>query len=155
MYTKGDNMISKICNHCGRLYQGTACPCQKKRRKDERHNQFYDSPHWKALARQIKARDLYTDRLALYFARTQEKGEGHINTLRLYLTTPEGQIKAFTDLLQVHHIIPVNEDESGRYKEENLITLYKSTHEYIHQLYKTEEKEAIQNLLRKAIAMKL
>lgn len=151
-------MIRKICNHCGRIYIDT-CECQKKKRKSSyKHNSFYDGIAWKTLSKQIKQRDLYTDRLALFLKKKPIERflyKGHIKTLIDYLITPTGQIRRFTDLIEVHHIEPIEENKELRYNEENLISLYKSVHEYIHKIYNTNEKETLQNLLREAVRYKV
>lgn len=155
-------MIKRICNHCGKIYTAERptdkCPCQKQRRTTytQHHKEFYDSIHWKALAKEIKARDLYTDRLALYINSQNSPVfdfylTGGINILINYLKTPTGKYEANKGILIVHHIQPINEEPELRYKKENLITLNKHTHEWVHQIYKTKEKEALQKLLQNAV----
>lgn len=47
----------------------------------------------------------------------------------------------------VHHIIPVNDDETRKFDIKNLIPLSIKTHMLIEQIYKTKDKEKMQKLL--------
>lgn len=153
-------MIQKICNHCGRLYTDV-CPCKAARRRkyEYKSDDFYNSKAWRSLSRYIRQRDLNSDRLAMYLslsgAYRQVNIPGHIKTLVDYLILPGGAIRRLSGLIVVHHIIPREDDRSLWYVVDNLISLRHDVHEYIHQLYKTEAKCDIQELLREAVAWKL
>lgn len=49
---------------------------------------------------------------------------------------------------ETHHIVEINDDISLAYDFDNLITLSSYRHEWIHSLYKSEDKEEIQEILR-------
>ena len=142
----------RICNHCGRLYDGPKCGCRVKREAGTKyHNSFYDSTAWKAVSRFVRVRDFNMDRLALYFRRIgrPEHGVG----VRIYdyvIDASTGEIRRLPGGLVVHHIIPRDEDSSKQYDTDNLISLNSSVHEFIHKLYNTD-KEAVQNILREAV----
>lgn len=141
----------KICNHCGRIYSGTKCSCRVKE-KTGYHNSFYDSKAWRSVSRFVRMRDFNTDRLALYFRRVgrPESGVG-INIYDYIMDAVTGEIRSLSGALLVHHIIPRDEDASLWYTVDNLITVNSSVHEYIHKLYKTNNKEDVQNILREAV----
>ena len=149
------NMIKKICNRCGRLFEDI-CPCRKDIKREYGHDSFYDGKHWKAISRSIKQRDFYCDRLALYLVRSKlpqdaSENEYIYKLLHGYLIDASGEIRYNSGRLLVHHIIEKTEDASLQYTTGNLITLNFYVHEFIHQLYKTPNKADVQLILKHAV----
>lgn len=143
-------MVSKICNHCGRLFVGKRCSCRRdKLRSAEYHNSFYDTPVWRRLSRQVRVRDFKCDRLKLYFQKYGKPSGKAGGILFAYVMMNR------TGRLTVHHIVPRDDDKSLRYVEDNLITLSSDVHEMVHNLYDTGFKEEVQSLLRQAVASPL
>lgn len=146
-------MIRKICNRCGKFYTDV-CPCKK--RTYAPTNEFYTTKSWRSLSKFVRQRDMNTDRLSLYLASLYKKFgrdglEGITRSLADYLLTPSGLPKNCHDVLVVHHIVPRDEDEKLLLSADNLITLWHSTHEYVHQLYKGGNKSAVQKILWDAL----
>lgn len=143
----------KFCNHCHKLYSGSKCSCRRdnqRERSKKYHDSFYDSPAWRALSRYIRVRDYNMDRLALFCLKYSPKTFIGIKLCDYVLEASTGQIRTFSGMLVVHHIVPREDDKSLQYDSDNLITLNTHVHEYIHQLYATN-KEEVQNLLREAV----
>lgn len=153
-------MIKKICNRCGRLYENI-CPCRKDTKREYMHDTFYDTGHWKAISRTVKQRDFYSDRLALYLIRSDmpqnaNENEYTYKLLHGYLIDATGEERHMNKgRLLVHHIVSKEEDSSLQYVLDNMITLNFYAHEFIHQLYKTPNKEDVQTILRNAVAATL
>ena len=143
-------MVKKICNHCGKIYVGKECECRKKNKKYTNTKNYYNTPRWKRLSKFIRERDYNQDRLAMYLSAVNVD-DNEIKKLKEFLVLPGNIPRMFDGLIIVHHIIPVDEDESLMYEPSNLISLKKDTHEYIHKLYKTKNKKKIQELLRNAV----
>jgi 5-methylcytosine-specific restriction endonuclease McrA len=99
----------KSCKYCNRIHDSKH-DCGKKpvRKKDPTiKNKFRWSRRWREKAIDIKERDKYLCQLAI-----------RENPPRYIYTT-----------LEVHHIIPIEEDWDLRLDEENLITLSEEWHE--------------------------
>ena len=142
----------KFCNHCHRLYDSEkGCSCKKEKREYQ-HDNFYDTPAWRTLSRYIRTRDFNLDRLQLYFMRKgkQEQNKAYMS-LYNFCIDANNQPRKFTGSLLVHHIVPREEEPKLAYKENNLITLNTHTHEYVHQLYTTENKQDVQTILKSAV----
>ena len=148
----------RICNHCGKLYDENLgrCSCRKSEKRTYKHESFYDSPRWKALARMIKVRDLCTDRLALYLSRSELPQESDEDArvyklLHDYLIDVYGNDRRLSERLICHHIIPREDDYSMQYNVDNLISVSSNSHEYIHQLYSHGKQKEVQAILRHAV----
>lgn len=148
----------RICNHCGRMYDEHlgGCSCRTKEKRTYKHENFYDSPRWKALARMIKVRDFCTDRLALYLSRSESPQDASEDArtyklLRDYLIDVYGNSRRLSERLICHHIIPREDDYSLQYNVDNLISVSNDSHEYIHQLYSQGKQEQVQCILRHAV----
>ena len=96
----------KSCKHCGRIHD-TKFDCGKKpKRKKEptQINKFRWSRKWSSKREDIKERDNYLCKVC--------KTEGRYNY----------------DDLEVHHIVPLEEDYDKRLDDDNLITLCVAHH---------------------------
>lgn len=134
--------IKRICNRCGRIYEaGTNCGCKK--RKSYAHTDWYNTPAWKATRDAVRIRDYDMDRLLLLKDRIEWPKE--LQALK------DITVAVKDDRKIVHHIEPREENPDRIYDLDNLITVKASTHELIHLLYKTELKQATQDLLRQAV----
>ena len=94
------------CKYCGIVVRGHNCPHKsyKKRDKDSKEDKFRKTNAWTKKSIEIRQRDRYLCRVC---------------EANLYNT-----INQFNyDKLEVHHIIPVNEDYDKRLDNDNLITL--------------------------------
>ena len=128
--------IFKHCIRCGRrIPEGTSCPCmdayKKDRdkdydlhRRDKKSTDFYNDGRWKATRRYILDLD------------------GNIDVY-LYMTT--GEIKVADT---VHHIIPLKDDWSKRYRDDNLMSLHHDTHSMIEDRYKKDKAAVMTELQR-------
>lgn len=99
----------KSCKYCMRIHDSKH-DCGKKPKKQKTANdvnKFRWSRRWREKAQQIKERDRYLCQLAL-----KESPPRYVYTN-----------------LEVHHIIPINEDWDKRLDEENLITLSREYHD--------------------------
>lgn len=128
--------MNKLCPICKRklipINKSFCEICEKKHQKNSYQNRtksknesFYKLSKWNKLS--IYIRNKY-------------------NNLDLY------QLKVNNRIVKskvVHHIIPVSDDPSRRYDENNLIPLSIETHLYIESIYKKggKEKEELQKLL--------
>ena len=100
----------KTCSICGKIHDfNQVCnrPCKK---KTTRQNEFRDSYQWKQKRNQIKSRDKYLCQVCL---------SGKYETSYRYTY----------DELEVHHIVPIEEDYLLRLDSNNLITLCRMHHE--------------------------
>lgn len=104
--------MKKSCQYCGRIHD-SKYNCGKKPKSMKRYNakdKFRSSAEWQAKRKAIKERDHYLCQICL---------QG------LYQT-----IKRFNyEELEVHHIIPLEENETKKLENGNLITLCKRHHE--------------------------
>ncbi len=99
----------KSCKYCNRIHESKYDCGKKPTRKKEPNekNKFRWSRKWREKTVDIKERDKYLCQLAI-----REKPPRYIY-----------------DTLEVHHIIPIEEDWNLRLDEENLITLSEEYHE--------------------------
>ena len=116
----------KTCSICGRIHdfnQVCTRPCKK---KTTRQNAFRDTYQWKQKRNQIKSRDKYLCQVCL----TDKYKTNYRYTY---------------DELEVHHIVPIEEDYSLRLDSNNLITLCRMHHEMAEagEISKEELKEMI------------
>ena len=140
----------KICNHCGRLYTDR-CDCSGARQArrtstkqyDKKRTDFYSTPSWRAISRTVRVRDYNQDRLKLYLM--YHPLESVSDTLRDIVNTADGH------RLVVHHIEPREENRDRQYDMDNLITLDTNVHDYVHEEYCTDRRDAMRALLRKAV----
>lgn len=117
------------CSRCGIVERGHICPYkpQKKRDKNSQADKFRKSKGWTNKSIEIRQRDRYLCRVC---------------EANLYNT-----IKQFNyDKLEVHHIIPINEDYDKRLDNDNLITLCN----YHHKMAEAGEipREVLQGLIK-------
>lgn len=125
----GDRML-KSCKYCMRIHDSKFdCGKKPKRQKPPTDiNKFRWSRRWREKALDIKERDNYLCQLAI-----RESPPRYI----------------YTDL-EVHHIVPIEEDWDKRLDDDNLITLSEDYHEKAergdiskeHLLAIVEEQEA-------------
>ena len=102
----------KSCQYCGRVHdKNYICRAKPKRIKYKTSEAmaFRNSSEWRRLRKLVKDRDLWTCQAC-------------VNKLG-------SNIKPFSRQLEVHHIIPIEEDYERRSDEENLITLCDWHHE--------------------------
>ena len=116
----------KTCSICGRIHdfnQVCTRPCKK---KTTRQNAFRDTYQWKQKRNQIKSRDKYLCQVCL----TNKYKTNYRYTY---------------DELEVHHIVPIEEDYNLRLDSNNLITLCRMHHEMAEagEISKEELKEMI------------
>ncbi len=99
----------KSCKYCMRIHDSKYdCGMKPKRKKPTNEiNKFRWSRQWREKSLQIKERDKYLCQLAL-----RENPPRYIYTN-----------------LEVHHIIPIEEDWDKRLDDDNLITLSEEYHE--------------------------
>ncbi len=99
----------KSCKYCGKIHDSKYdCGMKPKRKKQPTEiNKFRWSRKWREKSLDIKERDNYLCQMALTD-----------NPPRYIYTT-----------LEVHHIIPIEEDWDLRLEDENLITLSEEYHE--------------------------
>ena len=102
----------KACTYCGRIHdrntvcqQKAAAISRRQHKSDDKITRFRNSPSWKYARRQALIRDINMCRVCL--------ADGYINA----------------NDIQVHHIVPMNEDFSKRDDVENLICLCPFHHE--------------------------
>ena len=166
-------MIKRFCNRCGQIYDSDAGPCNCKASVEARKNwrkqydttkrdTWYNNKHWRAVSRFVRARDYNLDRLQQYIQKKERKTPsdrlqvaGWYKQLRDYLIDEDGQIRRVSERVLVHHIVPREDDTKRWYDLTNLITLSDETHELVHKLYRTQDKEAVQQLLLDAVQCEL
>lgn len=122
--------MQKSCPYCGRIHPiGAVCvkkPPRIRRRDESDAASYRNTGNWRRTRDAAKRRDLYICRVCL------DRGEW--NPIYRYI--------------EVHHIIPIAENEMLRDELDNLITLCKRHHEdaeagiidrdYLRRLAKTE-----------------
>ena len=103
---KGSVAMKKTCKYCGIVDIDHICPYKKSRKKtgDRESDKFRKSKAWTNKSIEIRQRDRYLCRVC----------EANLyNTIRQFNY----------DKLEVHHIVPINEDYNKRLDNDNLITL--------------------------------
>lgn len=117
------------CSRCGIVPRGHRCdkkPYRKKER-DSQADKFRKSKRWTDKSIEIRQRDRYLCKVCM---------------ANLYNT-----VRQFNyDKLEVHHIVPLNEDYNKRLDNDNLITLCK----YHHNLAEDGQipREVLQGLIK-------
>lgn len=98
------------CSYCGIVPRGHKCPHkQYKKKEDTEANKFRKTNRWAKKSIEIRQRDKYLCRVCM---------------ANLYNTMQQFNYKE----LDVHHIIPINEDYNKRLDNDNLITLCRYHH---------------------------
>lgn len=100
----------KTCPICGKIHDINKICKRPSRKKDNDTNKFRDSYQWKQKRKQIRERDHYLCQICL-------KDKDNV------------QFKYNYQEIEVHHIIPIEEDYSKRLDSTNLITLCRYHHE--------------------------
>lgn len=112
----------KSCTYCGRIHKSTEeCAKRPKRKTQKKHGmqtKVRQSNAYRKLRSDIKARDRFLCRHC-YFERDELVTEG----------------------LEVHHIIPIAEDESLALDAGNMITLCRNCHELAEAGIITRKKQ--------------
>lgn len=140
----------RSCKYCGRVHEDTR-PCEQKKaaqekrvrlisareyRRDKASYRFRSSPDWTKRSVQIRERDHY---LCLCCA-----------------AGLKGTIKRYNqEDLEVHHIIPIKEDETLRLEETNLITVCKYHHYLceIGTISRQQQMQLVEESIKKAQAL--
>ena len=108
--------MKKSCPYCGRIHEKNY-DCGRKPKPMKRYNskdQFRSTATWQKKREEIKQRDHYLCQACIR---------------NLY-----GTVKRLNhEQLEVHHIIPLEEDESKKLDNQNLITLCLRHHEMAEQ----------------------
>lgn len=98
------------CSYCGIVKRGHKCPHkQYKKKENTEANKFRKSNRWTKKSIEIRQRDKYLCKVCM---------------ANLYNTMQQFNYKE----LDVHHIIPINEDYDKRLDNDNLITLCRYHH---------------------------
>ncbi len=104
----------KACKYCGRLHKHNErcdkAPVYISYKKNSELSRFRNTQAWQKKATEIKKRDLYICRACL----------ANLKGTRLIINT---------ELLEVHHIIPLKDAYELRLENDNLITLCRAHHE--------------------------
>ena len=109
---RGDTMADLItCPRCGIVPRGHKCPYKtyKKKSYDTEADKFRKSKRWTNKSIEVRQRDRYLCRVC---------------EANLYNTVQQFNYNE----LDVHHIIPINEDYDKRLDNDNLITLCRFHH---------------------------
>lgn len=116
----------KTCSVCGKIHDSNKVCSRPRYKKDTKANKFRKTNQWNEKSKSIRSRDKYLCQVCL---------SGRYETLYRY-TYRE---------LEVHHIIPIEEDYSLRLDSNNLITLCRIHHEMAEsgEISKEELKEMI------------
>ena len=99
----------KTCSVCGTIHDFNKICTRPKRKKKSEANQFRKTNSWREKSVSIRERDRYLCQVCI---------TGKYDTSYRY---------TYKDL-EVHHIIPLNEDYSKRLDSNNLITLCRYHH---------------------------
>ena len=100
----------KTCSICGKIHDFNQVCTRSCNKKDTKASKFRKTNRWTQKSRSIRTRDKYLCRVCL---------SGKYETPYRY-TYKE---------LEVHHIVPIEEDYSKRLDSNNLITLCRMHHE--------------------------
>ena len=112
VYKEGEIMADYVtCAHCGIVPRGHHCPYKtyKKKAYDTEADKFRKTKRWTNKSIEIRQRDRYLCRVC---------------EANLYNTVQRFNYSE----LDVHHIIPINEDYNKRLDNDNLITLCRYHH---------------------------
>ena len=124
----------KSCAYCGKIHdKKMICEERKKaeenrgsRRKNTASKRFRDTNRWKEKSKQIRSRDNYM--------------------CVCCMSELEGTVRKYnTESLEVHHIIPIEEDYDKRLDDGNLITVCRTHHEMCEsgEISRKKQKELI------------
>jgi len=102
--------MMKICSVCGRIHDINIICHRKKPKKSTEANKFRKTYKWTEKSKSIRERDKYLCQVCL----TDKYNTNYRYTYRD---------------LEVHHIVPLEEDYSRRLDSSNLITLCRYHHE--------------------------
>lgn len=131
-------MIYKRCSRCGkRLPAGTRCTeCEDKMNR-ERHS-YYDSHQ-----RNREHAMIYSSSM---WQKTREEVMHRFDGIDVYKFIMKGVVVPASI---VHHITPLEDDESLKYRTENCIPVSASSHYEIHRAYDLggEDKRKMQEVL--------
>lgn len=123
----------KSCHYCGRIHdKNYMCPQKeeaikrRQKKKGTKEDRFRSSTEWKWKREDVRLRD---------------RQMCQVCARGLYGTEKEIQ----TEDIEVHHIVPIEEDWDGRMDGENLVTLCRYHHEMA-------EKKQIKRIILKKIA---
>ena len=125
--------MMKTCSVCGRIHDfNKVCKRQKPKKKSE-SNKFRKSYEWTQKSKQIRERDKNLCQVCI---------TGKYNTAYRY---------TYRDL-EVHHIIPIEENYDKRLDENNLITLCRYHHEMAEsgEIPREELQEIVAGKYKKA-----
>ena len=113
----------KTCSKCGIVPQEHRCPYRtyKKRDKNSKANKFRRTKAWTNKSIEIRQRDKYLCKVCI---------NNLYNTIYQYNY----------DKLEVHHIVPVEEDYNKRLDNDNLITLCNYHHKLAEEGYIPREE---------------
>ena len=101
--------MMKTCSVCGRIHDINKTCYRHKKKPVTAQNKFRDTREWKNKRNQVRARDMHLCQICL---------TSKYDTFYQYNYNQ----------LEVHHIIPIEEDYSKRLDSENLITLCNMHH---------------------------
>ena len=108
----------KSCAYCGKIHDKKMICREKKKAEEDRWNKrknitskrFRDTNRWKEKSKQIRSRDAYM--------------------CVCCMAELEGTVRKYnTESLEVHHIVPIEEDYDKRLDDGNLITVCRVHHE--------------------------
>ncbi len=95
----------KSCQYCGRIHKKSFDCGRKPKKENNVQSSFRNTSLWKKKTTEIKERDLYLCRVCLAAGRVSQLG------------------------LEVHHIIPIEEDFDKRLDNDNLLLVCRKCHE--------------------------
>lgn len=117
----------KTCTICGKIHDINKVCKRKSKKTDKEANTFRKTNKWTEKSKSIRRRDNYLCQVCL---------------LNKYDTNYKYTYKE----LEVHHIVPIEEDYDKRLDSENLITLCRYHHELAEK--GTIPKEELQELVK-------
>ena len=118
---------SETCTICGKIHDINKVCKRKSKKTDKEANTFRKTNKWTEKSKSIRRRDNYLCQVCL---------------LNKYDTNYKYTYKE----LEVHHIVPIEEDYDKRLDSENLITLCRYHHELAEK--GTIPKEELQELVK-------
>ena len=121
----------KSCKYCGRIHDSKIICTEKPKRAKKRTEQssFRSSYQWTKKSKEIKERDSHMCQACLF--KLHDIGTRQYNCKDL----------------QVHHIIPIEEDETLKLDDDNLITLCEGHHKLAES--GVIKRETLRNVLNR------
>lgn len=115
--------MRRTCSKCGVVNEGHICPYRKPRnnKRDSKADKFRKTQAWIKKSIEIRQRDKYLCVVCM---------KNLYNTINTYNY----------DKLEVHHIVPINEDYNKRLDNDNLITLCNYHHKLAEEGYIPREE---------------